>query len=373
MDNQLLFFTCAYNAEKTLSRAIDSIVNQTYSNWVYYVLDNGSTDGTAGIIREYERRDSRIHGLHVAVNDIANLFSTPFRKNKLLPDCEYNWLAILDADDEYAPTFAEKCLLFAHENSLDLVCVSCDMKHNGIRWAGTSADMVFDKASDYLDFPAWYKLAMPVWSKLYHRSVVDSMRANRINLHDGEIALEAFMQSHKAGSLSEILYRMRGPGIENESSAVPETESFWDFSIQLPSADINVGRRFFLEKCGTINKRSEDILFYRASIEAQGMITRIFGRTSAFWRERRLQCIKEIMRSQFMSEFLTLENYGCEMKNPMLLQTSRLNLLHFITFKLCETEERACALEDLFEKVNRTVIPFYLELIQAGLTMGDMP
>ena len=38
--------TCAYNAEKTIRRAMDSVLNQTYRDITYYVLDNGSTDRT---------------------------------------------------------------------------------------------------------------------------------------------------------------------------------------------------------------------------------------------------------------------------------------------------------------------------------------
>ena len=38
--------TFAYNAEKTLERAVDSILNQTYADFTYYLMDHGSTDGT---------------------------------------------------------------------------------------------------------------------------------------------------------------------------------------------------------------------------------------------------------------------------------------------------------------------------------------
>ncbi|MCX4304592.1 MAG: glycosyltransferase family A protein [Acetatifactor sp.] len=52
--------TCAYNSEKTLKRAIESILNQTYEDFEYHILDNGSTDCTGEIIREYASRDKRI-------------------------------------------------------------------------------------------------------------------------------------------------------------------------------------------------------------------------------------------------------------------------------------------------------------------------
>ena len=52
--------TCAYNAAKTLKRTIESILQQTYQDFEYHILDNGSTDRTGNIIREYAKQDKRI-------------------------------------------------------------------------------------------------------------------------------------------------------------------------------------------------------------------------------------------------------------------------------------------------------------------------
>ena len=43
--------TCAYNAEKTLQRAVDSVLNQTYQDFEYHILDNGSQDSTGELLR----------------------------------------------------------------------------------------------------------------------------------------------------------------------------------------------------------------------------------------------------------------------------------------------------------------------------------
>ena len=67
--------TCAYNAEKTLRRAMDSVLNQTYDKLTYYVLDNGSTDRTGEILREYAEKDSRVVPFFNKVN--RNLEENP--------------------------------------------------------------------------------------------------------------------------------------------------------------------------------------------------------------------------------------------------------------------------------------------------------
>lgn len=53
-----------YNAEKYLSRAIDSILAQTLQEWELICIDDGSTDDSAAILEKYVQMDSRIHVIH---------------------------------------------------------------------------------------------------------------------------------------------------------------------------------------------------------------------------------------------------------------------------------------------------------------------
>ena len=53
-----------YNGERTLEKCIDSILAQTYTDFELILVDDGSTDRTLEICREYERSDSRIKVLH---------------------------------------------------------------------------------------------------------------------------------------------------------------------------------------------------------------------------------------------------------------------------------------------------------------------
>ena len=55
MDNPLIsIITVVYNGSKTLEQTIQSVLNQTYKNIEYIVIDGGSTDGTLDIIKNYE-------------------------------------------------------------------------------------------------------------------------------------------------------------------------------------------------------------------------------------------------------------------------------------------------------------------------------
>lgn len=49
-----------YNAEKTLNRCVDSILNQTYHDWELLLVDDGSTDKSEAICNQYSAIDQRI-------------------------------------------------------------------------------------------------------------------------------------------------------------------------------------------------------------------------------------------------------------------------------------------------------------------------
>jgi rhamnosyltransferase len=50
-----------YNGEKYLGEQIDSLLAQTYKDWHLYIHDDGSTDNTNAILREYVQKHSNIH------------------------------------------------------------------------------------------------------------------------------------------------------------------------------------------------------------------------------------------------------------------------------------------------------------------------
>uniref|UniRef100_UPI003D7E2F2D glycosyltransferase family 2 protein n=1 Tax=Enterobacter cloacae TaxID=550 RepID=UPI003D7E2F2D len=50
----------SFNSANTISKSIDSIVNQSYSNWELLITDDCSTDNTESIVREYATVDLRI-------------------------------------------------------------------------------------------------------------------------------------------------------------------------------------------------------------------------------------------------------------------------------------------------------------------------
>ena len=83
-----------YNAEKYLALAIESVLQQTYTNWELLLLDDGSTDNSLSIAESYAQKDSRIKVISDGKN--KNLAT---RLNELPSLAQGLYLARMDADD----------------------------------------------------------------------------------------------------------------------------------------------------------------------------------------------------------------------------------------------------------------------------------
>ena len=60
MDPIVSIIVPVYNAEETLRRCIESVLNQGFTDFELLLVDDGSTDSSAGICREYENGDRRV-------------------------------------------------------------------------------------------------------------------------------------------------------------------------------------------------------------------------------------------------------------------------------------------------------------------------
>ncbi|NDW09800.1 glycosyltransferase family 2 protein [Dysgonomonas sp. 520] len=100
----------AYNAEKYLKEAIDSILNQTYKNFEFIIVDDGSTDKTSEIIESYT--DNRIKLLK---NDKNR--GLIYSANIAIRVATGKYIARMDADDISLPERLEKQVLFLEKNN----------------------------------------------------------------------------------------------------------------------------------------------------------------------------------------------------------------------------------------------------------------
>ena len=126
-----------FNREKLLPRALDSILNQTYSDWEIVIVDDGSTDNTAGLVADYKRRiGDRILCLHQPNRGVSRA------RNRGIDECRGRFVAFLDSDDEFLPNKLQRQLdLFEMRPELGLVYSD----YSFVDLNGNRSESVFDR------------------------------------------------------------------------------------------------------------------------------------------------------------------------------------------------------------------------------------
>ena len=88
-----------YNTEKYLSRCIDSILTQTFTDLELLLVDDGSTDKSGIICDEYALKDSRVRVFHKENGGVS------FARNLGVQEARGSWIAFVDADDWILETY----------------------------------------------------------------------------------------------------------------------------------------------------------------------------------------------------------------------------------------------------------------------------
>jgi glycosyltransferase involved in cell wall biosynthesis len=118
-----------YNTEKFLTRAIDSILVQTYENIELILVNDGSVDRSGEICDQYARKNSRIKVIHQPNGGVSTA------RNAALDVCSGEYIQFVDSDDEIESTMTEKLV-----NEMRLQ--DCDIVICGLSIMGQSAKKV---------------------------------------------------------------------------------------------------------------------------------------------------------------------------------------------------------------------------------------
>lgn len=152
-----------YDREKLVSRAIESILAQTYTDFEFIIVDNGSSDKSGEIADEYAKKDTRIRVIHRERGTISA------GRNTALDASKGDFITFIDDDDWTEPDYLEFLLNLITENNADIsIC--------------GAADKVFDEklvmnAEQALIELMWrkkYNVAFP--AKMFRKKLWEGMR-----------------------------------------------------------------------------------------------------------------------------------------------------------------------------------------------------
>lgn len=111
MDKLVSIVLCTYNRENLIGNAIESVLAQTYTSWELFIIDDGSSDHTDEVVKQYT--DPRIHYIKMEKNRFYC-----YAANYGLKYCKGEYIAFLNSDDAWFPHKLEKQIGFM-EHHLD--------------------------------------------------------------------------------------------------------------------------------------------------------------------------------------------------------------------------------------------------------------
>ncbi|MBR2963791.1 MAG: glycosyltransferase family 2 protein, partial [Lentisphaeria bacterium] len=112
-----------HNEEPSLRRCIDSILSQSFKDLEIICVDDGSSDGSAGILQDYINREPRVHA-----TAFQRRLGTVLARKLALLDARGDYIIFADADDWLLPGACETAVRLMKESKADVVQFSVDFE-----------------------------------------------------------------------------------------------------------------------------------------------------------------------------------------------------------------------------------------------------
>lgn len=226
-----------YNGEEYLADAINSILVQTFSDFELIVIDDGSTDGSPKILKEYEHRDPRVL---VVVRENRGLVTT---LNDAIDIASGKWIARMDQDDIALPHRLERQLEW-------LGSTGADITGSWVRRFGSSDKrLVKLRQTDEA-----IKMEMLFCSPFAHPSVMmrtELVKHLRYNIacekaEDYDLWERAAEEGWKMTNVQEVLllYRVHATQISSKAAVVQQQVSlqiqrrYWEHIVNIKRLDL---------------------------------------------------------------------------------------------------------------------------------------
>ena len=115
-----------YNAESTLRKSVDSVLNQTMTDYEVILVDDGSTDSSSMICDEYESKDKRVSVIHQPNGGLSDA------RNKGIAKAKGKWVTFVDSDDWIESSYIENFVLHLGNKDLVIQGYQYDSSRQGI-------------------------------------------------------------------------------------------------------------------------------------------------------------------------------------------------------------------------------------------------
>ncbi len=152
-----------YNASSTLNRCVDSILNQTFSDFELLLINDGSKDHSGQLCDEYAKKDPRVRVFHKENGGVSSA------RNLGLDNATGEWISFCDSDDEFDLDFLKSIYQYSQH---DVILTSFITKpNNRICLFPNHTYTESKEIGQCLKEHIYTGFSMP-WAKLYKRQII---------------------------------------------------------------------------------------------------------------------------------------------------------------------------------------------------------
>lgn len=195
----------AYNASETITRTLNSILNQTYKNIEIIVINDGSTDNTSEIVKK--SKDNRIKLIEQKNGGVSKA------RNNGLKFATGKYVLFIDSDDILSRKMIELLLKLMSENESDLViCNYINISYKNFY------DNIFDtkiintkinnQDQTLRQLLVEEKINGQLWNKLYKKDLLNNIEfdENMCLMEDADFLIRYLLKSKKIITIDSVLY-----------------------------------------------------------------------------------------------------------------------------------------------------------------------
>lgn len=161
-----------YNVEQYAAECLDSLLRQTYENIEIIAVNDGSTDGSGGVVDSYMKKDARVKVVHKKNGGLSDA------RNAGVSVATGEYIMFLDSDDYAADDFVASALGAAIDNRADIVCFRFTSVTDSGETISISTKKAVDNLATYANtdaikdiFTLGGTLKVNAWNKIYRRSL----------------------------------------------------------------------------------------------------------------------------------------------------------------------------------------------------------
>ena len=161
-----------YNVDKYLSKCLDSIINQTYSELEIILIDDGSVDKSGNICDEYADKDKRIKVMHKKNEGVS------VARNIGLEMATGEYIGFVDGDDYIAPDMFEKLYNNLIDNSADVSICDFYFVKNGTNKKASQGklNVVLKRQNAMKELLLGRLFAGHLWNKLFKSDIAKKIQ-----------------------------------------------------------------------------------------------------------------------------------------------------------------------------------------------------